>query len=92
MTAYELRRLYRKHQPEGHYFDPDTLKWFGESMSTMRVLRGTVKVTDYSGAEHECYTLSKLSRKYPGGSRRTYAYFDTTTFDDILPDSKEEQA
>lgn len=82
MTVYELRTATRHKEP--HYFDADTLKFFGERMSDMRVMAGTVKVTDYLGMVHECYKLSKLSRKYPGGARRTYDYFDATTFERVL--------
>ena len=83
MTINELIYQYYKHNPNGHFFDHDTLKYFGESRSTMRVLKGTATITDYSGNTHECYMISRLQKKYPGGPRRTYAYFDTTTFDDI---------
>ena len=85
MTTNKLIREYYKHNPEGHYFDYDTLKWFGESRSTMNVLKKTVEVTDSLDEVHTCYVLSKLSKKYPGGPRRTYAYFDIKTFEDITP-------
>jgi hypothetical protein len=47
----------------------------------MRVLKSTVEITDISGKKHICYTLSKYSRNYPTGAKRTYAYFDVDTFD-----------
>jgi len=84
MTMDELIREYYRRNPNGHYFDHDTLKWFGERVSDMRVLSGTRTITDISGDVHEAYTVSRLQRKYPGGPRRTYAYFDTKTFDDII--------
>ena len=83
MQVWELQEKTRKTEP--HFFDHDTLKWFGETLSTMRVLKGTVSIKDYLGNDHTCVTLSKLSRKYPGGARRTFAYFDTTTWERILP-------
>lgn len=79
----ELIRAYYAKNPHGHYFDRDTLKFFGERISDMRLLAGTVRVTDICGEEHEAYVISRLQRKYPGGPRRTRAYFDTTTLDDI---------
>ena len=75
---------YYKKNPDGHFFDPDTLKFFGETVSTMRLLKGTSKITDICGEEHEVYTISRLQRKYPGGARRTYAYFDVETLDDVI--------
>ena len=49
----------------------------------MRLLKGTYRVKDFTGEEHSCYKVSKLSRKYPGGPKRTYAYFDVNTLNDI---------
>ncbi len=78
-----ISRYYDKH-PDGHYFDRETLKFFGESVSTMRLLKGTVKITDVSGDQHECYVLSKLQKSHPMGPRRTYAYFDVNTLEDVV--------
>lgn len=80
---YGLRNAYYAKHPSGHYFDHDTLKFFGESLSSMRLLKGTVKVKDMCGKEHEAYVISRLQKKYPGGARRTYAWFDVETLDDI---------
>lgn len=79
----ELIREYYCKNPNGHYFDRDTLKFFGERVSDMRLLKGTVKITDICGEKHEAYCISRLQRKHPGGPRRSYAYFDITTLDDI---------
>ena len=84
MTVYELMDKTRKTEP--HYFDHDTLKWFGERISEMRILNGTTSITDVCGTVYpKCITLSKLSRKHPGGARRTYAYFDTETWEQVFP-------
>ena len=79
-----ISEYYRKN-PDGHFFDRDTLKFFGESVSSMRLLKGTTNIIDISGNEHEAYTISRLQRNYPGGARRTYAYFDIETLDDVIP-------
>lgn len=81
---YDLRNAYLRTHPNGHWFDSNTLAFFGESLSTMYLLKGTYRVKDCLGVEHSCYKVSKLSRKYPGGPRRTYAYFDVNTFDDVI--------
>lgn len=85
MTVDKLIREYYRNNPDGHYFDRDTLKWFGETRSTMNVLKNTVIIVDSMDQKHECYVLSKFSKKYPGGPRRTYAYFDVKTLDDVNP-------
>lgn len=83
LSVYELIREYQRHNPNGHYFDHDTLKFFGERISEMRVLKGTFTITDLSGTPHECYMLSSLQRKNPAGPKRHYEYFDVNTFDSV---------
>lgn len=46
ISVYQLRKMYLEKHPNGHYFDSDTLKFFGESISTMSVLKNTCEVTD----------------------------------------------
>lgn len=79
MTVYRLKEEYQKNHPEGHFFDHDTLKFFGERESEMRVLKQKANIDG-----RECYILSSLQRKYPGGPRRIWHYFDTETFDNII--------
>jgi hypothetical protein len=85
MEVWELQEKTRKTEP--HYFDRDTLKFFGESISSMNVLKNHYTITDYQGVKHDCVCLSKLQRKYPGGARRSYDYFDTTTWERIFPNN-----
>lgn len=82
-NAEELIGAYYGSHPNGHYFDYDTLKFFGERRSEMRLLKSLETVTDWSGEKHTCYVISSLQRNYPGGARRKYHYFDTETFNDI---------
>ena len=39
----ELIRAYYQKNPSGHYFDSDTLKFFGERRSDMRPAKGNSK-------------------------------------------------
>lgn len=84
MTVYELKACYLEKHPNGHFFDSDTLKFFGETLSTMRVLRETVQKRDSMGEMHTCYVLSKQSKDFSGKKRRTYAYFDMETFEYVV--------
>jgi len=86
MTVYGLINRYQQHNPHGHFFDRDTLRFFGERVSEMRILKGFSTVRDCSGNVHKCYCLSSLQRKAPGGARRVYHYFDSVTFDHIIRD------
>ena len=83
MSAYKLKAMHLDKHPESHFFDYDTLKFFGESMSTMNVLQSTTIVTDSMGVEHTCYVLSSLQRKDPRGPRRHRSYFDVETLEHI---------
>ena len=84
MTAQELIFYHKKNYPNSHFFDRQTLLFFGERISEMRVLKGTTTVTDCSGEKHKCYTLSSLQRNNPIGPRRKYSYFDVETFKHIV--------
>lgn len=85
ITIDQLKTRYYEHNPEGHFFDGKTLKFFGERFSEMRVLKGTVNVTSAGGYEHECYMVS--SRQRPGmglAPKRVYHYFDVETFEHVI--------
>lgn len=84
-TAYGLRDAYYQKRPNGHFFDEATLKFFGETMSSMRVLKEKATITDCMGEKHVCYVLSSLQKKHPCGPRRKYHYFDIETMDDVIP-------
>lgn len=84
-NIYKFIEDYEKKNPAGHYFDRKTLKFFGERLSDMRVLKQTAEIVDYSNITHQCYIVSRLQRKHPNGPTRNYAYFDVNTLDDISP-------
>ncbi len=83
-TMTQLEEAYKRTHPNGHFFDPKTLKFFGERRSDMRLLKGTVKIKDVCGDEHECYVVSVMQRPpAPLRKRRKYHYFDAATFEDV---------
>lgn len=86
MTVYNLIAEHKKNFPESHYFDHDTLKFFGERVSDMRVLKKTTIVNDYRGKPHECFVLSKVSKDFYGRHYRNYDYFDIVTYERIITD------
>ena len=75
MTVYELKRRYEEANPEGHFFDKETLRFFGETLSGMKIT-GTGWVTDHRGNAHFCYELDTKSRELG----HTIHYFDAETF------------
>lgn len=84
-SAYALRNEYYKHNPDGHYFDADTLKFWGERFSSFYVLKEMAVIHDYRGIAHNCYVLSKITTDYRGRKVRRYDYFDSVNFDRVLP-------
>ena len=74
---------YYEKNPNSHYFDSATLKFFGERVSDMRINKTIEVKEDYQGEKHECYVISRLQRKHPNGPKRTLAYFDVETLEDI---------
>lgn len=76
MTVYKLMQSHKQNFPYSHFFDKETLRFFGERISEMRVLKKTEIVDGV-----ECYVLSSLQHNAPGGARRAYHYFDAATFE-----------
>jgi hypothetical protein len=42
MTSYELKRLYETKNPDGHFFDRDTMNFFGDRMSNFGVRKAEI--------------------------------------------------
>ena len=82
--VYDLMSAHMKMHPDSHFFDSNTLKFFGETLSSMRLLKGTVKVTDSMDKEHNCYVLSTLQKNCPTGSYRIHHYFDIDTLEHVV--------
>ena len=79
MTICEFVAKYKEKNPEGHYFDSDTLKFFGERLSEMRVLKDVFEKTDICGKKHKVYCVSSIRRSDFSKPHRHYAYFDVET-------------
>lgn len=91
INQYTLKDMHMEKHPGSHFFDTDTLKFFGESMSSMTVLNTIVNVKDVMGDWHQCYVLSSRQSNAPGGPKRAYHYFDTNTLDNIyVPEDRHE--
>jgi len=87
MNIQKLIKAYYKKNPNGHFFDRNTLKFFGEALSRMRVLKKTVTITDVSGEKHECYVVSATRTKDWNGPCKPYVhyhYFDIDTLVDVI--------
>lgn len=83
MTAYELKRIYQTKKPDGHFFDKETLKFFGESLSQMKVEKGPFEHTDYRGVKHQCYRLTTKQLDWNGNPKKEVFLFDIETMQDF---------
>ncbi len=84
MTLTEFKLELAKRGLLRHFFDWETLKFFGERESEMRILKKKVRVRDYQGYDHICYVLSTYQRNHPVAPGRYYYYFDEQTFERVF--------
>jgi hypothetical protein len=64
MTVYEIKTLYKRNNPEGHFFDNKTMRFFGDTLKNFGVRDGgIVKVTTENGVED--VEVWELYRKRP---------------------------
>jgi hypothetical protein len=75
MTASDLKYLYERNNPEGHFFDNRTMRFFGDTMRNFGVVDGgTVKTLTDNGVEDA--EVWALYRKRPvNGLHGIFAYF-----------------
>ena len=86
MEFYELKNKIIDQGKETHFFDADTLRFFGERLSEMRVLKNTVEITDVCDNKHTCYCIAAKRRKNWNGPSKPYThyhYFDVETFQHV---------
>ena len=83
----QLITEYKRLRPQEHYFDRDTLAFFGESIDTMKSL-GVETIRDRLGNKVEVYVINRWQEGHPLGSRYSKAYFDTETLEDLSPYSE----
>lgn len=57
MNASELKYHYQAHNPDGHFFDRKTMRFFGDTMRNFGVRSKPVKIRRHSGDLVTCYEL-----------------------------------
>lgn len=82
MTAHELIKEYKKNRPHGHYFDDETLRFFGDDLKTATVELVNIKTT-YGTIDAYKYTANQ--RNAPTQPYYHTAYFDADTFAEVEP-------
>lgn len=87
MTVRELIKQYRAHQPDGVFFNRDTLSFYGERIEDMKVT-GKGVITDRDGGNTICWELRTLQKHPRLGVRHKLYYFDADTFDIVMPSER----
>lgn len=82
-SVYELKAAHEAKHKGSHFFDEDTLKFFGETYGNMHLFKRTVVIKDSYRNDHECYILSTLQKNAPCGAQRSYHHFDVKTLEVI---------
>lgn len=86
-----LNQLIKEYEKRNNcYFEPKTLKFWGEKLSDMRILKDTVIKKDFQGNKHHCVVLSKISKDFYGKPYRNYDYFDIDTLNRIIPSNNQQ--
>lgn len=76
ITVNQLIRMHEMYYPDSAFFRKSRLKFFGERISDMRILKNTINIDG-----QECYVLSTLQRNAPSGKERRHFYFDVKTYE-----------
>ncbi len=85
MTPEKLIEEYYENNPDGHFFDEETLGFFGERVDEMRVEDETEIVEAWDGKEHECYVLVTYQHNAPSFCPAfAYHYFDVNNFERVF--------
>ena len=75
MKVQELVKNYKANNPNGYFFERKTLKFFGETLSTMKVSK---ELVEFQGKQ--CYELITYQKNSPFKNKTGKFYFDCETF------------
>jgi hypothetical protein len=84
MTVFDLRHLYECNNPDRHFFDRDTMRFFGDTMSNFGVRDGG-EVKTITACGIETVDVWELYRKHPvkSGLHGHCGYFSKSNFREI---------
>lgn len=90
VSTADFARILQERQPESHFFDRETMRFFGQTRRDITVYAFEL-VTAYDSAVHDCYRVS--SRGHIDGFEFAHVhYFDRETLEEITPATTDEEA
>ena len=84
MTVSDLIFEHNSRHPDSHFFEKETLAFFGENLDEMEVKDETVTIKDCYGKEHECFVLTTIQNDEILGSQPHTFFFEKGTFNEIF--------
>lgn len=81
MTVRELIKEYKRTHEDEHFFDTNTLNYWGEKINKMRISSEIKNVKDFDGTIRQCYMISVNQDKAPTQPFKVRHYFEVSTFD-----------
>jgi len=80
-TIWEIKRIYQRKNPDGHYFDRDTLRFFGQILGDFRVKHIDKRVFIY------CWKCNSVYNKWKSPGTSLAEFFpESGTINGITPD------
>lgn len=83
MSVQELIDKYYEYHPDGHFFDEETLAFFGEEINEMILQPYTEEIETWDGEKHKCFVLHSYQHNAPSPDYYVH-YFDINNFDHII--------
>ena len=83
MTVSRLKFRIKEHHPDDHYFDRETMKFFGNRESEMYVHKKPIRLLCNDGKTRTAWVLKRVNRRDAFKDCApfvSYDYFDTRTF------------
>lgn len=88
MTVNELIYKYKQHNTNGHFFDDETLKFFGDDLDTATV-EDVIAVT--SIGKKRCWKYKANQNNAPTQPYEKVAYFDHDNFHEYIDAYEEDE-
>lgn len=84
VSTAEFIALYQQ-KNGGHFFDPDTLKIFGQTRRSFSVYAFELVTDSHDQQQHDCYAVYHTIKAPTGEKFPRVAYFDRVTLEQVFP-------
>jgi len=85
MTVLELKSKYQKNNPDGHFFDKDTMKHWGDTMNNFGIMKNPIQINTLKGKKAVWVLYRKTVKDC---FQQKMFYFDAETFNIVFIHNK----